>query len=210
MNIKKQRLILLLSFIIVCILCTSILCITISICSERKNEDTNYYTIIENLKNAKITEETDYYQVVYSDYLYYYCIFNSEHQVVKYDGPLNKEPHLSVVNNMVKFTLQAGTGIGTQWGYYYDIHKGIFSEVFKSIYDENQDLVVYSDVNKVIIRNIFDKKIYYKEISEFEKTFSNVAKPIIDIKFINDGKSIKITYLTGSDYQKFTEVIDLL
>lgn len=205
MNIKKRWFTLLLSFIV----CILILCITVFIFLCRKNEETNYYDIIENLKNTKITEETDYYQVVYSDYLYYYCIFNSEHQVVKYDGPLNKKPHLSVVNNMVKFTLQAGTGIGTQWGYYYDINKGIFSEVFSSIYDENKELVVYSDVNKVIIRNIFDKKIYYKEISEFEKTLSNVAEPIIDVKFINDGKSIKITYLSGSDYQKFTEVIDL-
>ena len=116
---------------------------------------------------------------------------------------------MSLVNNTVKFTLQAGTGRGTQWGYYYDINKGIFSEIFGSIFDENNELVACSDVDKVIISNIFDKNLYYKEVSKFEKTLSEVAEPIIDVKFINDGKSIKITYLTGPVYQKLTEIINL-
>lgn len=209
MNVKKRRITLLLIFIILCIL---ILCITVFkffVSKNSTNEQSNYYNIVENLKNAKIIEETEYYQVIYSDNLYYYCIFDSERQAVKYDGPLNKKPHLSLVNNTVKFTLQAGTGRGTQWGYYYDINKGIFSEIFGSIFDENNELVACSDVDKVIISNIFDKNLYYKEVSKFEKTLSEVAEPIIDVKFINDGKSIKITYLTGPDYQKLTEIINL-
>ena len=63
--------------------------------------------------------------------------------------------------------------------------------------------------SKVIVRDIFDKTEYYKEISSFQKPFSDVVEPITDVKFVNDGTGIEVSYLTGVDYKEVTEIIKL-
>ena len=112
-------------------------------------------------------------------------------------------------NHLVKFTIQAGTGRGTQWGYFYDVKKDAFSRVFNSIYDQYDEFVAYRDSGKVIVRDIFDKSNYYTEITSFKESFSDAAEPVLSVEFINNGKSLKVLYLTGSDYREFTETIDL-
>lgn len=165
------------------------------------------YISADDIKNAETIEETEYYKIIYYDFMYYYYIFDESHNVVKSDGPLNREPHISMVNNhLIKFTLQSGTGIGTQWGFYYDTKADVFSRIFQSIYDQWDSKVAYVEAKKVIVRDIFDKTEYYQEISSFKNTFSEVAEPITNIKFVNDGTSIEVSYLTGLDYKEVTEI----
>ena len=168
------------------------------------------YISADDIKNAETIKENEYYKIIYSDFMYYYYIFDEYHNVVKSGGPLNREPHISMVNNhLIKFTLQSGTGIGTLWGYYYDAKADVFSRIFQSIYDQWDSKVAYGDVKKVIVRDMFDKNEYYQEISLFKKPFSEVAEPITNVKFVNDGNSIEVSYLTGSDYKEVTEIIKL-
>lgn len=168
------------------------------------------YISVDDIKNVETIEETEYYKIIYSDFMYYYYLFDENHNVVKSGGPLNREPHISMVNDhLIKFTLQSGTGIGTQWGYYYDTKADVFSRIFQSIYDQWDSKVAYGEVKKVIVRDIFDKTVYYQEISSFKKPFSEVAEPITNVKFVNDGTSIKVSYLTGLDYKEVAEIINL-
>lgn len=176
---------------------------------ELSTRDSSYVSI-EDTEDVDVIEETQFYKIIYSDSMYYYYIFNENHDVVKSDGPLNKEPHISMVNDhLIRFTLQAGTGIGTQWGYYYDTIIDTFSPIFQSIYDQCDGKVAYGEVGKIIIRDIFDQTKYYQEISSFRKPLSVAAEPIIKSQFVNGGTGIKVTYLTGPDYEEVTETIDL-
>ena len=170
----------------------------------------NPYISPDDIENAEIVEETEYYKIISSDFIYYYYIFDKNHDIVKFDGFLNKEPYLSIVNaHLVKVTLQAGTGLGTQWGYYYDINADVFSRVFQSIYDQQKGKVAYGDIKKVIVRDIFDKTKYYQEISSFREPLAEVAEPIKNVEFINNGESVKISYLTGDNYRETTEIFNL-
>lgn len=166
--------------------------------------------ISPDAEDYEIIEENDYYKILRLDFMYYCYLFGEDHELAKSEGPLSKAPRIIMVNNhLLRLTLQAGTGRGTQWGYYYDRRADVFSRVFLCIYDQWDTMVAYGVVDKVIVRDIFDKTKYYQEISSFLEPFSEVAEPITKAEFINDGTMIKVTYLSGSEYREITETIDL-
>lgn len=163
-----------------------------------------------NSANSKVVEETEYYKIVRDNFMYHYYIFDKNHNVVKSEGPTNKYPKISMVDEyLLRFTYQAGAGILTRWGYYYDVENNIFSEIFYGIYDQSNGKVAYGKSDRVVVRDIFDKNKYYQEISSFKEGFSYSVEPITDAEFVNDATSINITYLAGSDYKIVTETFCL-
>lgn len=161
----------------------------------------------EGIENIKITDENEYYKVLYHDFMYYYYIFDENHEIIKSDGPLNKHPHISMINDdILKFTLQSGTGLATQWGFYYDTKKDIFSQNFTSIYTEYNEKIAYCEKNKIIIRDAFDKTNCYQEIASFSSPLSAAAEPITNIEFLDDGTFVKISYLAGDDYREVSDI----
>ena len=172
---------------------------------SQNNPSISSYDFID----ANTFEENKYYKILYSDYLYFYCIYNEDGEIVKTEGPLDRQPRISVVDGLVKVTVQAGTGLGTQCGYYYRINDGMFSQIFQCIYDQWDGRVAYGGMNKIVVRDIFDEIIYYREIISFSESFSKMVEPITDVRFINDGDSIEVSYLSGDNYQKVIEIIDL-
>lgn len=161
----------------------------------------------------EILEDSTYYKVSLINSQYYCSFYNKNHQVVRVDGPFSEIPHLVVTDNgnsiIVRLTLQAGTGVGTQYGYFYDVEKTLFSEVFQSILDQSENLVAYIDKEKVVVRDIFDKTKYDKEISDFRDPFSNVAQPITNASFSEDSKTITVTYLTGDNFREVSETFEI-
>lgn len=138
-------------------------------------------------------EKTEFFKITRLDSEYYYYIYDRNHNIVKSDGPLIKNPNIILTeDNLIQFTLQTGTGSATQWGYFYDIEGNEFSPIFQSIYDEHNKIVIYGGLNKLIISDIFDNTRYYKEISTFSSPLSKTADPIIDAKFIKNSNSIKV------------------
>jgi len=167
-------------------------------------------SFVGEIDNAETIEETEYFKIIRADFLYYCYIYDGNHNKVKSEGPFNKQPHILMVNDhLLRFTLQAGTGIGTQWGYFYDIKENFISQVLQSIYDQCDDKVAYGNVKKVIVSSIFNKTKYYYEISTFKEPLSEVAEPITNVEFVDDGARVKVSYLTGADFQEVTETIDL-
>lgn len=157
-----------------------------------------------------IVEETEYFRITHYDFQYYYSICDKKHRIIKTEGPFVKKPDITLTEDeLLQITIQAGTGIGTQWGYFYDINKNKFSAIFQSIYDENNKKVAYGSLNKVIVADIFDDNKYYQEFSSFEKPFSSVAVPIIGAEFAEDGNSLEVTYLSGGSYEVITEIKEL-
>lgn len=163
-----------------------------------------------NSKYENVVEPKEYYRIIQKDSLFYARFYDDYGTLIKEEGPLAKMPTVTVVGaNLIKFTVQAGTGVATQWGYYYDTENLVFSDVFEGIFDESENKVACVGLNKVIVSNIFDSSKYYKEFSEFSYPFSQVATPITNIEFSQDCKSIKVSYLTGEDYEEVTEVFYL-
>ncbi len=160
----------------------------------------------EIIRDGRTIEETDYYRIIESNFLYCCVFYNQQHVATKTEGPLEKEPTVVMADeNLVRFTVQAGTGTGTQWGYYYDPGTDVFSDVFQSIRDESNGKVVYTRQNAVVVRDIFDESKYFKEITDFVNTLSPTVEPFAEVQFADDGKYIEVTYLTGEDYKEITE-----
>ena len=181
-----------------------------SILDENKTQTAHTQAEDQIDTSDPLLKDCDYYNILQSDSLYYCYFYDRNHNVVKTEGPLTKSPHVEFVDeSLVRFTLQAGTGIGTQWGYFYDIEEGAFSDTFQSIYDQADGKVVYTEGKYVIVRNIFDEDAYCKVFSDFSQPFSEVVEPFVEIRFAEDGSYIEITYLSGPDYSEITEIFQL-
>jgi len=188
----------------------SILVIGVFICFRadglvnRINEPQNQAD--EIIREGQIIEETEYYKIMESNFQYCCVFYNRQHVVTKTEGPLTKEPRVGMVDeDFVRLTVQAGTGTGAQWGYYYDPGMDVFSDVFESIRDESNGKVAYTRQNAIVIRDIFDESKYFKEITKFENILSQTVEPFVEVQFTDDGKYIEVTYLTGADYKETTE-----
>ncbi|MGM9636198.1 MAG: hypothetical protein ACI3YE_08620 [Candidatus Avispirillum sp.] len=155
-------------------------------------------------------KEADYYRLIRSGHMYYCCFLDKNSEVVKTEGPVPKEPEIiDAGDGLLRYTYQAGTGIGALWGYYYDTDSGEFSEKFTCIFDECGGRVAFAKKDRVIIRDIFDDSGYYTEISDFIYPFSPTAEVFSDVEFSDDGSSVTITYLTGDGYKNVSEEFGL-
>jgi len=165
----------------------------------------------DELIDVEVIEEEKYYKVVQTKdkYGFYYAyMYDTNGDIVEREGPWNRQPRLSMPDEYtVKYTLQAGTGFGTQWGYYYNVQRDALSRVFECIFDERNDKVVYGG-NKLVVRDIYDKRKYYREFTGFSQPYSKVAVAIVSAVFIDD-THIEVTYLTGEEYRKVKEILVL-
>ena len=159
-------------------------------------------------ENTKVIEETRYYKIINVGFASYYYIYDENHNVVEAEGPLSIQPRISLIEGLVKVTQSAGPQLSTKHTYYYDVSKSVFSEVFYGVHDEHNGRVVYG-TSKLIIRDIFDETRYYQELTVFTEPLSLVIDPIVEVRFVNGGVSIQVTYVTGTEKRKVTEVIEI-
>ncbi|WP_167956844.1 hypothetical protein [Anaerosporobacter faecicola] len=92
--------------------------------------------------------------------------------------------------------------------YFYDIDKNIVSQEYNLLVLVTEDKVIYIENRKMIIRDIFDKAKYYKEI---KRNFTRTAEPteaIYKIEFISDHE-LELHYFSGDNYHRIKEIIDL-
>ena len=164
----------------------------------------------------EIVEEEKYYKLVKSSASYYYEIYDENGVTIEKSKKYPKPPKLSMSNeHLVKCTYQTGTGLSTQWGFYYDTERDVLSRKFiGGIYDEYEDKMIFrGEKYKLIVRNIFDKTdyyYYYYEISTFKYPLAKTTEPFRKAEFIDGGSKIEVTYLTGENYEEVTEIIDLV
>lgn len=196
---------------IIVLLLSLILLIQLAACSDK--DDASSSGAVSQTDTANVEEiiiENEYYKIVHSDYMYTYCIYNSKGEEVKRVESSTAMPMITETDdNLLRVTTQGGTGIGTQSGYYYDIENDIFSKTFRCIFDEHNGKVLHSvSYDTVAVSDIFGDAYYY-EITQFSKPFSESAFPIVDAEFANDGREVKITYLTGEDYEETTDILKI-
>jgi len=191
------------------IICTLALLLSITSCNSRNIVNDLPEENVNPIENLYVVEEAKHYEILKKGFDYYYYIYDDNRAIVYMSGFDFKMPKVTMVNDdIIKFRTQVGTGIGTSTTFYYNSKRDVLSRWFNSVYDETDEVVVFSYYKKLIVRDIFDKTIYYREFTEFNN-ISDITEPFITVEFTNDGKSMEVTYFTGEDYQEFTEIVDL-
>ena len=160
-------------------------------------------------EESRIVNKSKYYEIIKINNLYYYTIFKKNGNVSERSAYFPKRPEILIQDELIRISYQSGTGSYTKWSYYYDVDNDRFSRYFYSVYDKYDDMIAYGSQNEIIIENIFGGKIY-KRIKKFNYPLSCTTEPFIDAKFNEDGTILKVTYLTGDDYQRVTENFDLI
>lgn len=178
----------------------------------------------QNLENSSINISVDDQEIPHDDkhyykiytgesvedrWYYYYDLFDEFGNIIKHECTFMDEPNISLISDsIVKVSVQSGTGRSTQWTYYYNVKDSLFSPVFYYTLNERANLVAYFDGQKIIIRDVFDDKKYYKEI-ELQKDLSKTTDPIENAIFSTDLKQITVFYVSGPDFQQTSEIINL-
>jgi hypothetical protein len=138
---------------------------------------------------------------------YQYYIFDKEHNVLDYGVTIGTEPLISMMDDIVKLDIDVGIGVNNC--IYYDIDKKMTSRRFQCPLAQSGHLVAYLDYSigakALIVRNMFDTAAFYRK---FERNFSPKQNPA-SAEFLDNGSQIRITYRTGEDGHKTTEIIDL-
>lgn len=136
--------------------------------------------------------------------------FTYSYRVVDVNGDLlfenkdyHREPKITVVAPTVYgLVTQTGTGLSTNWAVFCDVVNSKTSEYFQYVLAAKGEYVIYVDLIDsepvIIVQNIFDKGLYYKEYS-LEDPSPVAADIVTGCRFDSDGNAIA-TYYTGNDY----------
>ena len=140
-----------------------------------------------------------------ADFTYSYEVTSYDGQVLASVDHMPREPHKHYVSpDVIGISIQAGTGLITNYATYFDLENGRVSETFYYVLTAKGDYVVCGDYNDgepiIIVQNIFDKELYYKEY-KLENVSPVASDFALDASFDTDG-NINITYLSGDDYTK--------
>lgn len=188
------------------ILCAVLLCTgcdsTENVKETGKNNQNSTDNLIDSGKYHKV------YAIEKGDLpKYMYEIYNKSGKVVKTEKTVAYPNIQKVSDNLLSISTGAGSFVGQ--GQYYDIEANTFSEVFESPLATSGNLVVYVKTpNVLIIRDIFDKTKYFKEVT---LDLADTAVPtavISKIEFVEDGK-LNVTYLSEEEYIEKTVTIEI-
>lgn len=190
-----------------CLLVCVLFCF-ISACSPYKN------TLNNETEQIEIVDSGTYY-CIYKENINQVCydIYNLEGKIVlseKTDRPLE----INMINDDI-IDIEIGMGTGITMHKYYSVGENVFSQEFPYVLSNLDKLIAYIDVpkekpvesRKVVVQNIFDKSLFYKE---FQLDFSNIDTPVVEAEFSEDGASLQLTYLSGKEQTQISIILDLI
>ena len=107
-----------------------------------------------------------------------------------------------------------GIGTGIMQHQYYNTKQNRFSKIFLSVLASTENLIAYLEIpesdalkdRKVIVQNIFDPDVYYKD---FALEFSPVDTPVLEASFSEDKTSLQIVYLSGAKQTENSTILNL-
>lgn len=146
------------------------------------------------------------------NFLYQYTVTDKNGNVLVTDK-IHKQPHINIIDDKVlSVSIQYGTGLSTRDTTYYNVDTGEISETYTYILGEYNNKTIDVDFDSttnthmIIVRDIFDKSIYYKETILPDAEVASDC--VVEWKITDDGIA-NITYLKGNDYTETNISIDL-
>ena len=159
-------------------------------------------------------DETNYAKIYTGNnaedhFYFYYDLFDKSGNLIKHECTYMNEPEISMISDdVLKISVQAGTGIEALQTYYYNLSTNEFSPVYCYVLCEKDSTVAYYSEKKIIVTEIFNSESLIKEIVP-EKELSDIAEPVVSASFSDDLSKIEITYLFGTESKKITETFSL-
>lgn len=173
------------------------------------SNDKNYTTNANDIQNA------DQYVKIYTGdtsedhFFFYYDLYDKRGNLIKHDCTYMNEPDVTMLSkDIIRISVQTGTGLSTRWTYYYDLNSDKISQIFYNVLAEKENYVAFFRDKKVIISDMFDEKIFTKEI-QLKHDLSNCSDPIENVTFSDDLSEINVTYLSGAKFKEIKEIIPL-
>lgn len=162
-----------------------LVCVGMFGCTKREGFDEPLYYKIYNGE-----EETDRWN-------FYYDLYDSSGNLVKHDCTYMEQPDIqNVSNEILRVSVQAGTGLETRWTYYYDTRNNVFSPTYYYVLNEKDNFVAYYEAGNVIVCSMFEEN-YVKRIN-IPTELKNIENPVDEVYFSEDLKSLQIIYVDGS------------
>lgn len=161
--------------------------------------------------NPRVVEKGQYYQILQGENGgYFWYIYDALQEVVFQRGSTSKCATITMITDtVVRCSLSYGTGVGATETLYYHTKKDCFSKLYYGVYNEYGERIVYADDKKLVVRDIFDKNIYYYEYTELHDDLY-IAPPssFIEISFVENGTKLKAVHI-NAEQQKLTTMVDL-
>ncbi len=144
------------------------------------------------------------------DQTYSYKIFDRKGNVLFGDDRCAQEPRIEKqTDHVYSVTVQAGTGLSTNWAVFCDAKNSRVSEPFHYVLMAQRDYVVYvareNGQTSIVVENIFDKAAYCKAypLSGCSAVAGDV---VLGAEPAGEGTA-EVTYLTGDDHTQATLTI---
>lgn len=144
---------------------------------------------------------------------YAYVIYDTQGNIVHQVETGAAYPQISLLeDNILGVQVKKGTGVYVHR--YYDLSENLVSKEYQYVIAYCNGNVAYIEVpqehslqeRRLVVENIFEENALPKT---YDIDFALVDSPVIDAHFINDGKAITITYLSGDGQNETTQTIDL-
>ena len=191
-------------FSLVFIISTLLMGCQVSDFSKDENVNVNQNQTDKTPQSESIT---NYYKVIYNADKSYTIILYDKNKNVVHKETVFKEPYIGLEDeNIIKIVNSVGSS--ANYTYFYDVASSKISPVYENAILIQKDKIVFMKNDVLIVSNIFNKSLFYKEI---KRNFSPTAVPssaIISAKFINSNK-LQIDYYTGKNFTEKLETINL-
>ncbi len=144
------------------------------------------------------------------DQTYSYKIFDQKGDVLFGDDHCAKQPQICKHSDHVySVTVQAGTGLSTNWAVFCDVENSKVSEVFHYVLMAQGDYVVYvareNEQTNIVVENIFDKAAYCQAYP-LSGCSAVAGDAVTGAEPMGEGIAA-VTYLTGDNYTETTLTI---
>lgn len=173
---------------------------------ETTSETESDMEVLESGANHKIYELTENGKPQYK-----YEIYNADGKTVDTGTVERMEPFFEYYSDkLLSISFSGGTGRCFMQTRFYDIEADKFSEDYWAVLTVDDHRVVYmdDDTRKLVVRDIFDKAKYSKEF-KLDINSSSIASNLInEVEFLGDSE-IKVTYLSGEDYDEKETTLQL-
>lgn len=170
-------------------------------------EKTPYVTADPSVSKDEIENFKKYYSLsLDKDENYTIRLYDNEGKLVE-ELTNPKEPSIHLLTNKV-MQIIIYYGSPFYYTYFYNIESEKISQVYDTPVLAQGNKIVYVEGKKLIVKDIFDKKQYYKEV---ERNFTETVPPssaISKASFVSDHE-LEINYYEGKQYNEKKETLDL-
>ena len=157
-----------------------------------------------------LVEEGPFYKLYADGELYTLRLKDAEGKTVREDGPMSRRPMITEEEaGLWSVSLHAGPDITTRWTYFYAPSEELISETFYGVFDVWERLLVQADGQALMVRGIFSDEPTW-ELTDFSQPPALTATtPFRNAAFTEEGKALKVVYLSGEDFHEVSETVSL-